>query len=290
MTEHRGADTVRCMVNPGPFTRAELALKGIDANELANQLSQGRLRRVYRGWYADAFSPENAVRAVQMGGRLGCLSACKVHGLWVPPSTDLHVMMNPGVRLPVPRPQGVQFHRLSTPCTSAVAAIEESLAHVLHRHDEETALVVLESAVNSKLVHEADARGLLARVPMRSQRTADHFSPLAQSGSETRLRLFFQRVGVPVQPQAMITGVGHVDLLVGRSWIIEADSQEHHSAQHNVTVDCERDLAARELGYQRDRLSYEQIWLKWGRTQAWLTTMLRTRRHLRIPSPPVPHA
>ncbi|MDO5699131.1 MAG: type IV toxin-antitoxin system AbiEi family antitoxin domain-containing protein [Dermatophilus congolensis] len=273
------------MVNPGPFTRAQLAERGIDARQLRELLEQGRLRRVHRGWYADAFTPEAAVRAVQLGGRLGCLSACHVHGLWVPPYSDLHVVMSPGARPSPAPPRGVQFHRLASPCPTAVAPVEDSVAHVLHRHDEETALVVLESAVNLKLLHEAVARHLLRTVPMRSRRTEAHYSGLAQSGSETRLRLFFQRRGVYVRPQAYIAGIGHVDLLVGKSWIIEADSAAHHSAPRNVAIDCARDFAARERGYVRDRLSYEQIWLTWDKTQGWLLSILRTGRHLALPVP-----
>lgn len=273
------------MDGPGPYTKAQLAQRGITARQLADLLEQGRLRRVRRGWYADVFSPQAAVRAVQLGGRLGCLSACEVHGLWVPPQTDLHVVLNPGATPPAVPPKGVQFHRLRTPCPVAVAPLEESVRHVLHRHGEETGLVVLESAVNKNLLHEADARHLLATVPMRNIRAAQHFSRLAQSGSETRLRLFFQRQGVPVQPQAYITGIGHVDLLVGRSWIVEADSAAHHSAPRNVTIDCARDLTARELGYSRDRFSYDQIWDKWSHTQQSILAMLRTRQHLKAPTP-----
>lgn len=273
------------MSNPGPFTRAQLTARGVGARQLKELLEQGRLRRVRTGWYADPFTPGAAVRAVQLGGRLGCLSACEVHGLWVPPHSDLHVVLNPGAKPPAVPPEDVQFHRLAAPCATAVAPLEESVKHVLHRHDEETGLVVLESAVNHKLLHEADARHLLNVVPMRSRRSAQHFSPLAQSGSETRLRLFFQRRGFAVRPQAYIRGIGHVDLLVGESWIIEADSQAHHSAPRDVDVDCERDLTARRLGYTRDRLSYRQIWFTWAATQEWLLAMLRTRGQLRPPTP-----
>lgn len=256
---------------------------GIDAAQRAQLLSVGRLRRVRRGWFADAQSSDAAVRAIQLGGRLGCLSACKHWGLWVPWHEDLHVVMNPG--MPMPVAPGVQFHRLQKACDTAVAPVLDSVAHVLHRHDEETGLVVLESAVNKGFLPPAEARWLLANTPLASQRTSQHFSPLAQSGSETRVRLFFQRRAVRVEPQAFIPGIGHVDVLVGKSWIIEADSREHHAAPRNVQIDCARDLKARELGYVRDRLSYEQIWLFWEETQRMLIDLLRTKRHLRPPTP-----
>lgn len=141
------------------------------------------------------------------------------------------------------------------------------------------------SAVNSGRLPEAEARHLLNRLGGRKRLAGQYFTPQSQSGSETRVRLFFQRHRVPVRAQAVIPGVGHVDLLVGRSWIVEADSDAHHGARRDVMVDRHRDLTARELGYDTLRLSYEQIWHDWDRTREALLAHLRTRRHLR---PPVP--
>lgn len=245
------------MTEIGPFTRADLADMGIGRRELAELLDQGRLTRIDRGWYSNHKSPSAAVSAVRIGGRLGRLSACKVHKLWVPPQPDLHVMLDPGDRRPTGAVSGVQFHRLAAACPTAEAPLDQSVAHVLHRHDLETGLVVLESAVNGGHMSE----------------------------SEARLRLFFQRRRVPVQPQAFIARIGRVDLLVGRSWIIEADSAAHHSASKDVARDRERDLHAREFGYVRDRLSFEQIWHTWERTCLRLQAVLRTGRHLQAPVP-----
>lgn len=273
------------MITHGPFTAAQLAEQGIGGAQVRELLAQGRLRRVGRVWLADGLASSDAIRAVELGGRLGCVSACRQHGVWVPPDPDLHVVANPGADLPARPRGGVQFHRLARTCSTAVVPVEDAVAQVLHRHDLETGLVVLESAVNLGLIHEAEARHLLSELSSKKAREAHRFSPLAQSGSETRVRLFFQRHRVPVQPQAVIPGVGRVDLLVGRSWIVEADSGAHHGARRDVMVDRHRDLTARELGYDTLRLSYEQIWHVWERTQASLLAHLRTRRHLR---PPVP--
>ncbi|MDO5493326.1 MAG: type IV toxin-antitoxin system AbiEi family antitoxin domain-containing protein [Nesterenkonia sp.] len=273
------------MENPGPFTRSQLAQMGVERRHVSELLSQGRLHRVSRGWFAESRSPEPAVRAVQLGGRLGCLSACELHELWVPHQTDLHVALNPGAPSPTVPPRAVQFHRLVTGYRSAVLPVADAVAQVLHRHDEETGLIVLESAVNRGALDQAEAEHLLATVPMRARRAAQHFSPLAQSGSETRLRLFFQRRGVPVQPQVFIPGVGRVDLLVGRSWILEADSRAFHTSPSQIAVDRGRDFESRGLGFMTDRLGYEQLWHSWDLTQRWLLAVLRTRRHLQ---PPVP--
>ena len=275
----------RVVVDTGPFTRRQLAERGVDPARVRELLDAGRLQRVARLWLADVHTSAEAIRAVQLGGRLGCLSACRHHGLWVPHDTDLHVALNPGAPVDPSAPEGVRFHRLSRRCPTAVLPLEDAVSQVVHRHDGETALVVLESAVNRRLMHEADARALLHELPVKKARVAPYFSPLAESGSETRLRLFFQRHRVPVRPQAYIPGVGRVDLLVGRSWIIEADGEAYHSAPQDVLVDRRRDLHSRLEGYDCDRLSSDQIWNTWSSTRQYLLTKVRTRRHLR---PPVP--
>ncbi|MDO5671602.1 MAG: hypothetical protein Q4G30_01920 [Actinomycetaceae bacterium] len=269
------------MLGKGPYPRS--ALRQLDDKRLGELLAQGRLIRVAHGWYAQPTTPLAATRAVKLGGRLGCLSACKEYGLWVPPHSDLHVLLIPGAN--TPHTSGVQFHRIAHPCMTAVASLEASITQVFHRHGAENGLVVLESAVNQRKLSLADANYILSTIPLPAKRGIKHFNPKAHSGSETRLRLFFQRRNIPVEPQAPIAGVGHVDLLVGRSWILEADSALFHSSVKDVARDCERDLIARQQGYIPDRLSYQQIWVQWEQTIRWLEAMVKTRRHLRAPKP-----
>lgn len=273
------------MEDRGPYTVAQLVAHGTSPAEVRELLAQGRLTRVARQWLADPFTATEAIRAVQLGGRLGCVSACRHHGLWTPQDPDLHVAVSASATLPATPPAGIRFHRLAAPCPTAVLPLAEAVAQALRHHDAETGLIVLESAVNGGRMTEADARLLLAGLPTRKARAAQYFSPLAQSGSETRLRLFFQRHRIPVQPQAFIPGVGRVDLLVGRSWIVEADSEAHHAQPQDVMVDRSRDLNSRVEGFDRDRLSFEQIWHSWDLTQEFLLTRARTRRHLRPPAP-----
>ncbi|GAA4899226.1 type IV toxin-antitoxin system AbiEi family antitoxin domain-containing protein [Tessaracoccus lubricantis] len=269
----------------GVYSIHELRDGGMTEDEIKELAVSERLTRLGRGWYAQGpLANSDAIRAVRLGGRLGCLSGCKAHGLWVPPDPSLHVLLNPGTRRPGTKP-GVEFHRASVSCPTAVTPLEECLSQVLQRHDPETALIVMESALNLKLLSEADIRSLIAAAPARQQRRLQHFMPGAQSGSETRIRLWFQRHNVPVKPQAHIPGVGHVDLLVGNSWIIEADSHAHHSSSSAQEVDGERVLTARELGYDTDRLTYGHIWNTWDRTMRFLTGRVATRKHLQ---PPVP--
>lgn len=272
------------MGHTGVYSLQQLLAAGLRPADVERELSTGRLRRIRKGWFAEPLADSELVRAVALGGRLGCLSGCRAHGLWVPPDANLHVLLIPGASTP-PQQPGVQFHRVGHPCREALAPLGTCLEQVIQRHCPEDALIVLESALNLDLVDQADVRTLINGAPTRKQRGLHHFRPGAQSGSETRLRVFFQQRNVPVQPQAFIPGVGYVDLLVGRSWIVEADSEAHHCARGDIEVDRSRDLNSWELGYERNRFTYQQIWWTWERTKKALVAGLASKHHLREPRP-----
>ena len=142
--------------------------------------------------------------------------------------------------------------------------------------------MVLESAVNLGLISLTDARVLIAGTSGRKQHALRFFDPGAESGSETRLRLWLQQHQVQVKPQIDIPGVGRVDFLVGKSLLLECDSRTHHQYRDE---DYRRDMAARALGYAPVRLSYRQLFDDWTDTQEYLVRLLRTRRHHRPPRP-----
>ena len=267
------------------FSLNELFHLGVSKSELNELLSSGRLTRLRRGWFAGALADPNAVRAIRLGGRLGCLSGCRAHGLWVPPGNDLHVIYGAGRKTPSPL-DGVQFHRLSTPCNQALADVDQCLAQVIRFHDPESALVVLESAMDRRLISEADARGLIRAAGSVKAKALAHLRTGAQSGSETRVRLFLQRRRIPVRAQVHLDGLGRVDLLAGRSLIIETDSDAHHSSAEAQTRDRGRDLRAWEMGYQFVRLGFTQVWHTWDHTQQVLGSILRSGIHLKHPQPP----
>lgn len=269
------------MLHHGVVSTAELQASGTNLDSVAELVAAGRLQKISRGWYATALAPPEMIRAVQLGGRLGCLSGCAVHGLWVPPDRSTHVILNPGRS--IPRTEGVIFHRVSTPCHSAVASLEDCLAQVIRRHDPETALIVLESAIERSLMSVTDTKALIREAPVKYQRGLQQLRLGAGSGSETRVRLFFQRRNVRVRSQVFIPGVGSVDLVAGNSLIVESDSEAHHSRTRDYAEDRRRDLAARELGYETVRLSYHQIWTTWDQTQTVLAADLATGRHRRLP-------
>ncbi|MFY9262268.1 MAG: DUF559 domain-containing protein [Actinomycetaceae bacterium] len=158
-------------------------------------------------------------------------------------------------------------------------SLAEALAHVVECCDSETALIILESAVNHRMISLAQAQEISEQGKKGNRGIAKHLRAGAQSGSESRVRYFFQKNQVIVENQVLINEVGWVDLLVGEKLIIEFDSDAHHSARIDYLNDRNRDKAAIAAGYLVVRLSYPQIWYEWEETQEFLMELVRKNKH-----------
>ncbi|MGD7788729.1 hypothetical protein ACQCX2_10425 [Propionibacteriaceae bacterium Y1700] len=265
----------------GVFRKSRLVAAWGEA-QVESLVRAGVLRRVRHGWYADATAHPAVERAVRLGGQLSCLSALRVHGVWAM-GTALHIARR---RQPREVRQGLVVHPVHTLAwATALAPVREALAQVVRHHDPETALMSCESAVNLGMIGAEEVQTMLARAQQWKQPILQRFDPLAEAGSETRLRLFFRGRGAPVRAQVQLTPLIRSDLLVGCSWVIEADSRQHHGSPADRMRDLERDLTLIRLGYSVTRLSYDQIFHTWDETQQVLSGIVRTRQHRRPPKP-----
>lgn len=263
----------------GVFSKPELS--HLLPGELAAAVEAHRLTRVGTSWFVTPTADPAVVRAVARGARVGCLSGCRLLGVWTPPGCGQHLILPHRANRPADRSAIYHRARGAWPST-AVYPLEDCLLQVLTFHDAETGLMVLESAVNQRLIPPSLAPCLLGQAPKRRQARLNLFDPRSESGTETRVRLFLQGRRVHVRPQVHIAGVGRVDLLVGESLIAECDSHAYHS---DYREDRRRDLAARALGYQVLRLSFDQVRYHWAETQRLLVSIIRTRKHSRPPRP-----
>ncbi|MHA7861397.1 hypothetical protein ACX1DX_08505 [Tessaracoccus sp. Y36] len=260
------------------ISRADLLAKEWTGKNIEAAVSAGTLTRVAHGWYAHPTAESWLIAAVRVGGRLGCLSGCKHHGLWTPSHPKPHIVVGKGVTV---GRAGWHRHTAALP-GQAVFPVKDCLAQVIRHHSPEEALMVLESAAHKELITRTEAELLIADAPARKQRVLKFFSPLAESGSETRVRLWLQQQRIPVQAQVWIAGVGRVDLLVGRSLVLECDSAEFHEYRDE---DYERYLGLRDLGYTPVGLAFNQVHHSWEATKLSLQAELRSGLHLRPPSP-----
>ncbi|QOQ39496.1 type IV toxin-antitoxin system AbiEi family antitoxin domain-containing protein [Trueperella pecoris] len=270
--------------NFGVFTTSDLQAIGINPRTfLPKAVAKGRLRRLERGIYARPGANSQVVRAILLGGRISCLSACKLYGLWVPHSPRLHVLTLRNVM--TAKNSDVIMHSQHRRPPLLVPSPLETVEQVLHFHDAETGLMVLDSALNKGLLRLEEVPELIRNLSKRKQRVLIRATGLAQSGLETRVRNFLISERVPVRPQVEIPTVGRVDMVAGESLILECNGDAFHSTKEQRNRDYLRIQNAKLLGYETVSLSYEQIFYRWEETKAYLRRLIRQRRHLRKPTP-----
>src|SRR5690606_8366426 len=96
----------------------------------------------------------------------------------------------------------------------------------------------------------------------------------ADSGLESLLRLRMHQLGIRLDCQVVIDGVGRVDFVVDGRLIIEADGKQNHDGASMRHKDLVRDAAASGLGYETLHFDYAQIIHDWTTVQAAILAAL----------------
>lgn len=250
------------------------------ARELSGAVAKGEVARAGR-YYVTPDTPPEIREALAHGMRPTCVTAAREHGLWLPPGRGHHVYVR---RSAVgPGWVGHGWHQ-RWPEEAPVASPRLLLEHALTCLDPLDVGILADSALHQELVSADDVADLANVAPRGVARVLTRASGEAQSGTESKVRLFLQLQNVTVTPQAHIDGVGWVDNLVGRRWIIECDSREHHTGEETYAKDRKRDLRALELGYFTSRLTHWMTFGGWRRTSQTLLRVIRSGRHLEDPA------
>ena len=258
----------------GVLSYQTLRQRGLSRRKIENAVQDKDLIKLRRGWYANAQHNALAAEAVRRGGAATCFSACEIYGLWTPRHRGIHVAVGRGHRWHSTR--DCSYHVLDRhQYEGPVVPLNDCLLHVVKYHDPESALVVIESALNLKRISRADVEEILALASVSKGKVLQYFSELSQSGSESRVALFLRGLKFEVVQQVWILGVGRVDIVVDNWLIIECDSREFHTQEKDYETDRARDLAAKAAGYRVVRLSFRQIWSEWDETKNILLKILK---------------
>lgn len=269
----------------GGVARVTVLLRmGYTAAQIRSAVARGDVRRLRKGWVTVTDAPTDVVRAVRLGGRLACLSAARHHGLWVPETTEeLHIAL--------PRHAGRRFSD-SAACTvhwvsanwrdepATVESVKVLVRQVLLCCDRETAIVIIDSALNQRKLSLSALREIVATVPSRFSSLLDEVDAGSESGLETLCRLRLRGLGARIRSQVSIPGVGRVDLIIGERLVIEADGREWHEGRSAFHADRIRDLALLRLGYVVIRVSYPLIMSEWMLVELSVRALIGRREHL----------
>lgn len=263
--------------------------------------------RSLQPWYITEEASEDLVALLRIGVRPTCLDAAALHGLWVPLHTGTHVYrprtleLPPELRTvraaPVRRrrdgsapssaPRNLVLHGPSLrswPDADPVPDVQLVLEHAGRCLPPEKTAVLMESALHRGVLNLTAVQRIVASLPHDARRALSRVRADAESGTETTVRWWFESRGVKVRSQVPFPEGGRrMDLLVGRSWVIECDSREFHDDPGSYDEDRERDLHLALHGYRVTRLSWEQVFLRWRSTERKLLSILRRGDHRRPP-------
>ena len=300
---------IRPLGGHGVVTRTDLLASGMKRATLAAFIEKGDVVRLDRSRFALPGTDQAVAKAVSEGGTLTCMSALKLAGASILDDNLVH-LRRPSCRrrgrdwaedvtecsLP-PRTRKLALNA-TTPALDAVTkrpgpglewpdhpldGIDAALCIACTNHSDEELAVVLDSILHTRLRTHADLHALLDG---HSRRTA-RLVALADAGSESVLESVVRHRlasrGIAVQTQVRIPGLGRVDMLLGKSLLLETDGFEFHADRESFREDRRRDRVALTLGYSVIRLTWEQVFSGWSKVMADISAIVSTRRHLRPP-------
>ncbi len=202
-------------------------------------------------------------------GVVSCASAARDYGLWLLDAPlQVHLGCPHGYLRGTSGPATPVFHRgLRYPPhhTLPLAAVEDVVFHALRCLPVNGAVPLVASAVRAHgLRIELLEEDLLARKSGQALATLRRADPRVESLPEAETLLLLveiaRELGVDVEPQAFVPGVGRVDFLIAGFLIVEIDGVAYHRDRASVRRDRSRNNAATLLGYLCLRYVPETVW------------------------------
>ena len=262
----------------------DLRSAGFLPHDVARAVSAGLLTRVRRSWVATPHCDPRRTAAAAVAGRVTCVTAAEMAGLWIPPGQSSLDRPHIAVRPTSSRhgDTGAQLHWAVGPVPCSPTVVEDPLLNVLFHVarclPRQDALTIWESAIRKQRADPA----VLARTAWhstRAQALASMASALSDSGLETVFVDGMRRCGIVVRQQVRVDG--HlVDGLIGERLIVQIDGFTHHQA-----ADRRRDLRedARLLlrGYLVLRFDFQQILFDWPHVEETVVLAIAQGLHRR---------
>ncbi len=287
----------------GAATRQQLIAAGATGNEIARAVRSGQIVRIRQARYVTQETPLEIKAAVRVGGMLAGPSAARTFGLWGGFTRSLHVAVAPNasrLRLATstiggaPR-QSDRLRQSDPPRQSdrPRVAIElhwteagrvpergpecwrvtvpECLKQSVNWLNREDALACLDTALTIHRLSWATLQRIFHDQPTRSRLIAGLARRGSESGPESIVCRRLETLGLTVQQQVRVPGVGRVDMrVVGTPLLIEVDGRTYHQDPASFENDRRRDAELAARGLTVVRLSFMRVATDW----AWCERMV----------------
>jgi very-short-patch-repair endonuclease len=266
----RNSEIVDRVSRTGGVVRARTLLAaGATRQDLRRACRRGALVRVREGVYCVPNVDPLVRAAARHGGELACVSLLRRLGVWVlDDEAVLHVWMGDS---------GRRFRHDECKCVShydgggasfGVVRIAQALVQVARCMGQECFFAAFESAWNKGLLSGTDRAEVRAGLPAGMRWLVDIARPNADSGLESILRLRLHKLGIALEGQVHVAGVGWVDFVLDGILILEVDGRENHDGQSLRHKDLMRDAAAAAAGYETLRFDYAMVIHNWPVVEA----------------------
>lgn len=275
------------LADKGGFARrTDFARADIGRREVDRAVDGGGILRIRKGVFAlPGLRRENIV-AAQHGGALACGDALREHGVWVLDDRDVaaagaevgpHVWIGPSGRAHGHPGCRCRVHHEQWEGRPAPGVVSVTLALLQFAAcaSRERFFASLESAMHLGLISESGLRMLRTRLPRAMRWIVDLARSDSESGLESLLRFRLHLLGITLQPQVVIAGVGRVDFLLAGRLILEVDGRENHDGPSLRHKDLLRDAAAAAQGLETLRFDYAMVVYEWDLVLAAILGRLR---------------
>ncbi|MFC7789892.1 DUF559 domain-containing protein [Microbacterium sp. MAHUQ-60] len=267
------SDTIRRL--GGVARGTHLQTIGFTRRALSRCVRRGEIHRIRDGVFAVPPVHEDVWSATAHGGALTCASVLRMSGVWVLESPEApHVWLGPGHHAHAHAGCRCISHFYRGIPPLGRASLETALLHYRRCAGDEAFFAAFESAWRKRLLSKAARSRVRAALPASARWLVDLARSDADSGLESLLRLRLHVLGIRLDCQVPITGVGRVDFVVGGRLILEADGKQNHDGDRMMHKDRVRDAAASARGYETLHFDYAQIIHDWPTVQAAILAAL----------------
>jgi very-short-patch-repair endonuclease len=257
----------------------DLLAHGYTRRQVAAMKNQGELIRPRIGWYVSPDSTDDLIRAVRVGGMLGCRSAAATYGLPTQSDRTLHVALEPnssrlrssrnaGDHPPAGTERGVMLHWRDRRVRHERFRVGplDALMQVVECSSVEWAVAAIDAARLPRwdgrpLIDDRELALLGEWGGERARRAVDLSVFGAESVVETFARLRLGDIVDDVQVQYPV-GRYRADIVLDGWLVIECDGAQHGDVSQ-FAHDRTRDAAFSALGFRVLRFTYAQIMHGW---------------------------
>jgi len=312
-------DILKELTALGEVARATtLRARGFREAELYAAVASGLVTRPRRGWVASPLADRDQLRAIAVGGRIGCLTALRRFGVWSGVDDRLHLHVprtasrlaplpeqvenenaNEGVWHPsVPKwkrrsravrlalhnvPPRVHWMRELAPARALdwIDSPQTSLAAAVRCMDAEHAAAAIDSVLHERVLARREVEAVLATLPSASSGLVDRFTGGPESGAES---IFVRRMserGFHVEPQFNLAGFGRFDGLLDGCVLFEVDGRGFHSGATEFFRDRHRSLVGQAFGVPVVRPSARHVLEEWPVTFAAVSRVVQDAKIVR---------